>query len=69
MWTYNKILQYPVNIKQRDPRLAKWIISQYGGPDTVLILLRKYVNNYLLKFYKKRKDVYTIRIKKLNDWI
>ena len=33
MWTYNKVLQYPVNIKTTDPRLAKVIISQYGGPD------------------------------------
>lgn len=33
MWTYNKILQYPINIKCTDPRLAKFIISQYGGPD------------------------------------
>ena len=33
MWTYNKVLEYPVNIKCTDPRLAKVIISQYGGPD------------------------------------
>ena len=33
MWTYNKVLQYPINIKCADPRLAKVIISQYGGPD------------------------------------
>lgn len=69
MWIYEKKLEYPINIKCTDPRLAKVIISQYGGPDTVLILLRKYVNNYLLKFYRKRKDVYTMRIKKLNYWI
>ena len=31
MWTYNKVLQYPVNIKSTDPRLAKVIISQYGS--------------------------------------
>lgn len=31
MWTYNKTLQYPINIKCTDPRLAKVIISQYGG--------------------------------------
>ena len=31
MWTYNKTLQYPINIKCPDPRLAKVIISQYGG--------------------------------------
>ena len=30
MWTYNKTLQYPINIKCTDPRLAKVIISQYG---------------------------------------
>ena len=30
MWTYNKTLQYPIKIKQKDPRLAGWIISQYG---------------------------------------
>ena len=33
MWNYAKQLQYPVNIRNRDPRLAKVIISQYGGPD------------------------------------
>ncbi len=31
MWTYNKTLQYPINIKCTDPKLAKVIISQYGG--------------------------------------
>ena len=33
MWSYEKRLQYPVNIKNKDPRLAQIIISQYGGPD------------------------------------
>ena len=33
MWTYEKKLQYPVNIKNTNPALAKVIISQYGGPD------------------------------------
>jgi len=33
MWNYCKALEYPVNIKQTNPRLAKYIISQYGGPD------------------------------------
>ncbi len=31
MWSYNKKLQYPVNIKNPNPKLAKFIISQYGG--------------------------------------
>lgn len=33
MWNYSKMLQYPINIKQKDVPLAKNIISQYGGPD------------------------------------
>ncbi|MBQ1194176.1 MAG: manganese catalase family protein [Lachnospiraceae bacterium] len=33
MWSYEKRLQYPVNIKNKDPKIAQIIISQYGGPD------------------------------------
>ncbi|MBR4628633.1 MAG: manganese catalase family protein [Ruminococcus sp.] len=33
MWIYEKKLQYPVNIKNPNPKLAKAIISQLGGPD------------------------------------
>ncbi len=33
MWQYEKTLQYPVNIKNPNPALAKVIISQLGGPD------------------------------------
>lgn len=32
MWSYDKKLQYPINIKNPNPKLAKFIISQYGGP-------------------------------------
>lgn len=31
MWIYEKKLQYPVKIKNTNARLAKVIISQYGG--------------------------------------
>ena len=33
MWQYEKRLEYPVNIKQTDPKTAQYILSQYGGPD------------------------------------
>lgn len=33
MWVYEKKLQYPINIKNTNPKLAKMIITQYGGPD------------------------------------
>ena len=32
MFVYEKKLQYPVKIKNTNPALAKYIISQYGGP-------------------------------------
>ena len=44
MWTYNKTLQYPINIKCSDPRLAKVIISQYGGPDGELAASLRYLS-------------------------
>ena len=33
MFVYEKKLQYPVKIKNTNPKLAALIISQYGGPD------------------------------------
>ncbi len=33
MWQYQKKLQYPIKIKQTNPKLASIILSQYGGPD------------------------------------
>ena len=31
MWKYEKMLQYPINIKNKDLRMAKYLITQYGG--------------------------------------
>lgn len=31
MWIYEKKLEYPIRIKNPNPRLAKLIITQYGG--------------------------------------
>ncbi len=33
MWNYEKRLEYPVNITNPNPEMAKLIISQFGGPD------------------------------------
>lgn len=44
MWTYNKVLQYPINIKCPNPELAKFIISQYGGPDGELAASLRYLS-------------------------
>ena len=44
MWTYNKHLQYPISIKTPNPKLAKIIISQYGGPDGELSASLRYLS-------------------------
>lgn len=43
MWQYDKKLQYPVNIKNSNPQLAKVIISQLGGPDGELGAALRYL--------------------------
>ena len=53
MWTYNKTLQYPINIKCPDPRLAKVIISQYGGPDGELGASMRYLSQRYTMPYKE----------------
>lgn len=44
MWKYEKKLQYPVNIKKPDARMAQVIISQLGGPDGELAASLRYLN-------------------------
>ena len=44
MWVYEKKLQYPVNIKNPNPALAKIIITQYGGPDGELGASLRYLS-------------------------
>lgn len=44
MWGYEKKLQYPINIKNPDPQMAKFIISQYGGPDGELGAALRYLS-------------------------
>lgn len=44
MWQYEKKLEYPVNIKNPNPALAKVIISQLGGPDGELGASMRYLN-------------------------
>lgn len=44
MWNYSRNLQYPVNIRTPNPRLAKIIVSQYGGPDGELGASLRYLS-------------------------
>ena len=44
MWIYEKKLQYPVKIKNPNPKLAGMIISQLGGPDGEIGASMRYLN-------------------------
>jgi len=44
MWSYDKILEYPIKIKNPNPAMAKLIISQYGGPDGELGASLRYLS-------------------------
>ena len=57
MWTYDRHLQYPVNIKTPNPTLAKVIISQYGGPDGELGASLRYLSQRFSMPDKKSKAI------------
>jgi spore coat protein JC len=44
LWIYEKKLQYPVKVSKCDPRLAKYLIEQYGGADGELAAALRYLN-------------------------
>lgn len=44
MWMYDKKLEYPIKIKNPDARMAKLIITQYGGPDGELGASLRYLS-------------------------
>lgn len=44
MFMYEKKLIYPVKIKNPNPKLAKFIISQYGGPNGELAASLRYLS-------------------------
>lgn len=44
MWQYQKRLQYPVNIKNTNPKLAQYIVSQYGGPNGEIAASLRYLS-------------------------
>lgn len=53
MWDYEKRLQYPVNIKKPNAKLAQFIISQYGGPDGELGASMRYLSQRYASPYRE----------------
>jgi len=44
MFKYNKRLQYPVDIKKKDLKMAKYLVTQYGGSNGELAAALRYLN-------------------------
>ena len=59
MFQYEKRLQYPVNIKNPNPKLAKLIITQYGGPDGELGASLRYLSQRYSMPYPELKGLLT----------
>ena len=53
MWNYEKRLQFPVNIKEPNARLATVIMSQYGGPDGEMGASMRYLSQRYAMPYKE----------------
>jgi spore coat protein JC len=56
---YEKKLQYPVNIKTPNPKMAKIIITQYGGPDGELGASLRYLSQRYAMPYAELKGLLT----------
>jgi len=44
MWAYEKRLQYPVNIRHKDLKMAKYLLAQYGGANSEMAAALRYLN-------------------------
>ena len=53
MWKYVKSLEYPVNIKKKDIRMAKYLVTQYGGANGELAAAFRYLNQRCLTIKEK----------------
>lgn len=59
MFHYEKKLQYPVNIKTPNPKLAQVVITQYGGPDGELGASLRYLSQRYAMPYPELKALLT----------
>lgn len=53
MWNYERRLQFPVNIKEPNAKLAQVILSQYGGPDGEMGASMRYLSQRYATPYRE----------------
>ena len=59
MWQYEKRLQYPVKIKNPNPKYAQIIVSQLGGPDGEIGASLRYLTQRIAMPYSKIVGILT----------
>ena len=59
MWNYERRLEYPVNIKESNAKLAQVIISQYGGPDGEMGASMRYLSQRYACPYREVSAILT----------
>ena len=59
MFNYEKRLEYPIHIKETNPKLAQAIITQYGGPNGELGASMRYLSQRYTMPYKECMAVLT----------
>ena len=59
MFVYEKKLQYPVKIANPNPKYAKIILDQYGGPDGELGASLRYLSQRFTMPYAQLKGLLT----------
>ena len=59
MWQYEKRLQYPVKIKNPNPKYAQIIVSQLGGPDGEIGASLRYLTQRIAMPYSKVVGILT----------
>ena len=67
MWNYEKRLQYPINITQPNAKIAQYIMSQYGGPDSNTLEYKNTEKGYNILLSQRSKILwlflYIIQVK------
>ena len=59
MWNYEKRLEYPINIKETNPKIAQYIMSQYGGPDGEISASLRYLSQRYSMPYREVMGILT----------
>ena len=57
MFKYKKMLPFPINLKKKDIKMAKYLITQYGGANGELgAALRYFSQKFTMPDEKGRAD-------------